>query len=116
VRNVRSLIITNNHASSSNLITIQHYDGTTSVDIEKITLKAGESFIMSEDGEWRHLTAAGAEYEYARPDIPNYGITGTVAETYSRTLCCGGKWKHSVNWRHIYLVDLPEGWAGRFEH
>lgn len=87
VRNVRSLIISNNHATSSCVVTIQHYDGTTSVDIEKITLKAGESFVMAEDGEWRHLTAFGAEYDYSQIAQGNLGITGTIAETISRNLC-----------------------------
>ncbi len=86
-RNVRGIRIDNNHASSSCVVTIQHFDGTTSVDIEKITLAAGESFSMAEDGEWRHLTAYGAEYEYAGPSIPTLGITGTVAETMPRELC-----------------------------
>lgn len=87
VRNVKSLIVTNNHASSSCVVTIQHFDGTTSVDLAKITLYAGEQFVMCEDGEWRHLTRAGAEYEHAGLAIPNLGITGTVAETIPREIC-----------------------------
>lgn len=87
VRNVKRLSITNNHASSSCVVTVQHYDGTTSIDIEKITLDEGESLIMAEDGEWRHLTAYGAEYEYLGGPMPNLGITGTLAETNPREAC-----------------------------
>lgn len=88
VRNIRSVKISNNHATDACVITIQHYDGTTSIDIEKITLKAGEAFVMSEDGEWRHLTSVGAEYENVGPTSnPNLGIAGTVAETFPRQLC-----------------------------
>lgn len=88
VRNVKTLQITNNHATSSCVITIQHYDGTTSIDIEKITLYAGEQFCMAEDGEWRHLTAAGGEYCFIDSSVtPNLGISGTIVETYPRQLC-----------------------------
>ncbi|MES2903856.1 MAG: hypothetical protein V4696_06705 [Pseudomonadota bacterium] len=87
VRNVKGLKIDNNHATSSCVVTIQHFDGTTSVDIVKIALAAGESFAMAEDGEWRHLTAYGAEYEYSAPGGGNLGIAGTVAETIPRELC-----------------------------
>lgn len=87
VRNVKHLNVTNNHATSSCVITIQHYDGTTSVDLEKITLYAGEQFVMCEDGEWRHLTAAGGEYEYSAPSRGNLGISGTLAETVAREMC-----------------------------
>jgi hypothetical protein len=107
VRNVRTLSITNDHATSSCVVTIQHFDGTTSVDIEKITLAAGEEFVMSEDGEWRHLSAAGAEYEYVSSITPNLGIAGTIAETIPRELCAeislGGWTTGQVWYQAIYL-------------
>lgn len=84
VRNVKTIKITNNHATSSCVITVQHFDGTTSVDIEKITLYPSESFTMAEDGEWRHLTAVGGEYEYSPRLLGNLGIAGTVAEVVPR--------------------------------
>lgn len=88
VRKLKSLIITNNNALSSCVVTIQHFDGTTSVDIKKITLAANESFVMAEDGDWRHMTSTGAEYEQADPSYyGGLGITGTVAETIPRHLC-----------------------------
>ncbi len=69
------------------MVTIQHYDGTTSVDIEKITLGPGEQFVMSEDGEWRHLTAWGGEYEpLGAGNYMGLGIAGTLAETLPRHL------------------------------
>lgn len=42
-RQVKTLYLYNAHASTSNTITIQHYDGTTSVNVHKHTLAAGES-------------------------------------------------------------------------
>lgn len=61
-RNVRSLMITNNNASSSCQVTVQHFDGTTSTDLMGVTLKAGENIVLGEDGEWRHHDFQGAEY------------------------------------------------------
>lgn len=48
-RNVRLLIVRNAHASSSNDVTIQHTDGTTVVDLFKVTLAAGYT-LHYEDG------------------------------------------------------------------
>lgn len=107
VRNVKTLQITNNHASSSCVVTIQHFDGTTSIDIEKITLNAGEQFVMAEDGEWRHLTAYGAEYEYSAPGRSQYGISGGVAESIPRNLCnegnISGLTSGSLAFQAVYL-------------
>lgn len=86
-RSVRSLRLNNNHATISNLVTVQHYDGTTSVDLASHTLLAGESLCMGEDGAWRHLTARGGEYDYIQPSKGNLGIAGTIAETMPRELC-----------------------------
>lgn len=86
-RSVTGLRISNNHASSSNLITVQHYDGSVSTDLFKTTLYAGETLVMDAFGKWHHLTAIGAEYDYSGPAIPNYGITGTLAETVPRNQC-----------------------------
>jgi hypothetical protein len=87
-RNVKSLSIENNSAASSSVVTVQHFDGTTSVDIAKVTLRAGETLEMDDDGEWQHLTAAGAEYAYDNGVYyKGLGITGTIAETMPRELC-----------------------------
>lgn len=90
VRSLRTLVITNNHATSSNAITLQHFDGTTSIDIKKITLLAGERIAFVEDGSWQRLTRAGGEYEYTQPGRPTLGITGTIAETLPREFCIEG--------------------------
>lgn len=87
IRNVKSVNITNNHATSSCVVTLEIFDGTTAYQLEKLTLRAGEVLQMTEDGQLFHLTNFGAEYEYAGPSIPNLGITGTVAETVPRNVC-----------------------------
>jgi hypothetical protein len=86
-RNVKSLQITNNSASSSSQVTVQHFDGTTSTDLMGVTLLAGENCILDQNGEWTHHDSQGANYAYAGPIRPNLGITGTLAETIPREIC-----------------------------
>lgn len=61
-RNVKSLSIHNSHASVGTQVTVQHYDGTNSVDLESVMLLAGEALHMDISGKWRHLDANGGEY------------------------------------------------------
>jgi len=59
-RNVKFLSVRNDHASLSNLITIQHTDGT---NIEKLwsgTLLAQEEVCFTEAAAWQYLDANGA--------------------------------------------------------
>lgn len=85
-RNVKLLVISNNHASSVCPITVQHFDGTTSIDLQAVTLLAQESLVLTEEGEWYHYDATGAKYTYNGPPVANLGITGTLAETLPREL------------------------------
>lgn len=85
-RNVRALSVTNNNASASTQVTIQHFDGTTSTDLKGVTLLAGENMILDEDGSWHHHDSQGAEYAPSAPVTANLGATGTLAETMPRML------------------------------
>lgn len=82
-RNVKLLTISNNHATLSTLITVQHFDGTTSVDLESLVLNPQESLIFTEEG-WFHYDAQGAKYAHDGPLATNLGINGTLAETFPR--------------------------------
>lgn len=86
-RHVRGIVISNNHATSSCQVTVQHYDGSTSADIASVNLLAGEQLERDQWGFWRHLTAFGADYEYDVPARVSTGITGTLAETVERQNC-----------------------------
>lgn len=85
-RNVRTIGITNNSASASTTVTVQHYDGTTSTDLMGVTLLPGENLYLLESGDWQHHDANGAEYTYSVPAAANLGPTGTLAETFPRAL------------------------------
>lgn len=86
-RAAKTLVIANTHASSSNYINVQHYDGTTSTDVWSGTLLAGERLVFTEIGEWIHYDSYGAPYAPLGPLNPNLGIFGTVGETIPREVC-----------------------------
>lgn len=62
VRNVKHMNITNDHASQNCTVTVEHFDGTTAVELMAFTLLPGENMIFNEEGRWTHRDANGAEY------------------------------------------------------
>ena len=61
-RNVKHLNITNDHASASCTVTVEHFDGTTAIELMAFTLLPGENMIFNEEGRWAHRDQNGAEY------------------------------------------------------
>ena len=61
-RNVKHLNVTNNHASVSCTVTVEHTDGTNAVELMAFTLLPGENMIFNEEGRWTHRDQNGAEY------------------------------------------------------
>lgn len=61
-RNVKHLNITNDHASASCSITVEHSDGTTIEELIQVILLPGENMVFGEDGRWTHYDANGAVY------------------------------------------------------
>lgn len=64
-RRVVALSLRNNHGSTACDVTVQHFDGTDTATIIKVTLAAGEALVMDARGEWHHLDTNGAEYPRA---------------------------------------------------
>jgi hypothetical protein len=62
VRNVKHLNITNDHPSQSCVVTVEHTDGTTAIELIAFTLLPGENMLFNEEGRWNHRDAQGAEY------------------------------------------------------
>lgn len=60
-RNVKTLHVANAHASVANTVTLQHTDGTTVVEIEKVTLLPSERIAYREGIGTRVIDANGAE-------------------------------------------------------
>lgn len=59
VRNAKFISVRNDHASTSNLVTIQHTDGTTVHPLWQGTLLAGESVNFNEGQGWQYCDANG---------------------------------------------------------
>ena len=59
-RTVKFVAIRNRHASTSNDVTVAHYDGTNTSELIKVTLAAGECLEYEEGAGWRVRSASGA--------------------------------------------------------
>lgn len=59
-RTLKFAAIRNRHASTSNNVTVAHYDGTTTVELVKVTLSAGECLEYDEGAGWRVRSSSGA--------------------------------------------------------
>ena len=86
-RNVGKVNVTNNHATQSTRVTVEHFDGTTAIPLMGVTLLPGENLVFMETGEWRHFEAQGAAYIYTPSAPGNLGLAGALAETLPRELC-----------------------------
>lgn len=91
-RNVKHLNITNDHASASCAVTIEHYDGTNAEELIAVILLPGENMVFSEDGRWTHYDANGAVYPpagkgaYDGFSVP-FMKTGTAADAVGYWYC-----------------------------
>jgi hypothetical protein len=86
-RNIKHINIENSHATASTQVTVQHFDGTNSIDLIGVTLLAGETLTFDETGNWKHRDVQGAEYTYNVPSRGVLGMTGIFAETMPRETC-----------------------------
>lgn len=91
-RNVKHLNITNDHATQSCVITVEHTDGTTAIELMAFTLLPGENMIFNEEGRWAHRDANGAEYPPAgKGSYDGFPVvfmkTGTAADATGYWYC-----------------------------
>jgi hypothetical protein len=110
-RNVKLISITNNNATTSCQVTVQHFDGTNSVDLMGVTLKAGENLICDDVGNWTHHDAQGAGFTAtSTPPVIFNNSTSTVSAGYATdTLLAGSSilLPSGVNIAGIqYIVEL----------
>lgn len=91
-RNVKHINVTNNHSSESCLVSVEHYDGTTPVELMQFTLLQGENMIFTEEGRWTHRDQNGAEYPPAgKGAYDGYPVpfqkSGTAADAVGYWYC-----------------------------
>jgi len=104
-RNLKSLYIGNAHASVSNTVTIQHTDGTTTVELEKITLLPGERISFREGVPTRVVNSSGIERTPS--DIRPYynantaDVVASAANTYltGSSLPIGGRLQQGTHFK-----------------
>jgi hypothetical protein len=65
-RNVKKLSLVNGHASASETLVVEHFDGTTATDLTgPIVLRAGEWLEFDQRGRWTHYDSNGTPYDPA---------------------------------------------------
>lgn len=79
IRNLKTLHIRNRHATSSCDITVKHTDGTTAVELHKVTLTAGQAL--------EYIEGVGFFTLPASPSLSNANantadVTASAADTY----------------------------------
>ena len=60
-KNVRRLTVRNRHASTSVTVTVQHFDGTTSIELDKRVLGPGQSLMFTDDAGWFPVPSGGPQ-------------------------------------------------------
>jgi hypothetical protein len=80
-RNVKTLHIQNVHASTAMTVTIQHFDGSTSIDLETVTLAAGERIAYVEGVGFRIVDVNGVPRAATTLTATNKSLTSQAFST-----------------------------------
>jgi hypothetical protein len=78
-RTVKTLHIRNRHATTANTVTVEHFDGTTGVELISVSLLAGYVLHYDEGAGWELLDALGRS-------LQNSGTNGSGAAVNSTNL------------------------------
>jgi hypothetical protein len=80
-RNIKTLIVSNNHASTSNLVTVQHTDGTHVVPMQAVTLAAGERLQYTEGVGFQLTDSLGVPRTNTSPMVSVTKLSGDVSNS-----------------------------------
>ena len=84
-RNLQNLVIRNIDASVQQTVTVEYYDGSTSVILFKATLAADESIVYTEEGNWQRFSAGGVPIAGANTGAADIQIFTTAgAQTWTK--------------------------------
>lgn len=104
-RQVKNLLIRNDHASTACDVTVEHFDGTDTVQVKKFSLLAGES-AEYDGGHWHYYTASGIEKVYdASVEDTEYVIRAASDRVLTSTTSEQPMFNNPTNGR----VTLPTG-------
>jgi hypothetical protein len=91
-RNVKAIYCTNNSAGTTVTVSVEHFDGTNSIELMAFALLPGENLGYREDGSWVHRDRAGAEYppaglgQYNGRSVP-FMKSGTASDATGYWYC-----------------------------
>lgn len=91
-RNVKAIYCTNNSTGTNVTVSVEHFDGTNSIELMAFVLLPGENLGYREDGSWVHRDSQGAEYppsglgNYGGKSIP-FMKTGTAPDVVGCWYC-----------------------------
>lgn len=85
-RNVKHLAISNEHASVANIISVEHFDGTTAETLWEGTLQPGEFVILDSNGDWTIYMVGGMPKPATAPVLYSQSLASQgptfAADTY----------------------------------
>lgn len=104
-REVGMLAVANNHASTSDTVTIEHYDGTTATMVWAGALAAGESVVYLQDAGWTVRNSSGIPKTSAM-NSPNYGSV-LMSPAFATANLTGTRSITSTNTYAVYVGKAP---------
>jgi len=104
-REVGMLAVANNHASTSDTVTIEHYDGTTATGVWAGALAAGESVVYLQDAGWTVRNSSGIPKTSAM-NSPNYGSV-LMSPAFATANLAGTRSITSTNTYAVYVGKAP---------
>jgi len=88
-RNVKTLHVQNIHASTANVVTVQHTDGTNTIVLESVSLAAGERIAYVEGQGFELVDALGVTKTPASVLPSGIGTTAAIASHSADTYYLG---------------------------
>jgi len=103
-RNVKAIYCTNNSVGTSCVVSVEHTDGTSVIELIAFVLLPGENLGYREDGSWVHRDAQGAEYPAA--GLGNYSGKSIPFMKTSTATDAAGCWYSTAK-----DAGYPGAWA-----
>ena len=117
-REVKTVTVRNAHTSTSNVVTVQHTDGTTAMLLWKGTLAASESLLLDNEGKWQHYDAYGHAIVSSSAQAPTTDAAPVDAVAATGTITDGNASNYDANqtitigtktYKFVAVIGTTEG-------
>lgn len=88
-RNIKYLSFFND-GSASNALTVQHYDGSTTITLKQVTLNPGDTLLYDEGNGWSRANSSGQELIAAANGAVNQSTKASMVPTSTSSYVMGG--------------------------